>query len=102
MEKEEIFNVLGEKYHFGKGEGGKNIYYLDNIHPCVILLLDLGELVYIDFVKVLSATEESLESIDWNLNLTIVDLGKRLPKLGQKKSKLENFLFFTNHLSNVD
>ena len=33
--KEEIFTVLlgGGIYHFGKREGGKNINYLNNIHP---------------------------------------------------------------------
>ena len=34
-EKEEIFTVLGEKISFWrKRGGGKNIKYLDNIHPC--------------------------------------------------------------------
>ena len=37
----------------------KYIYYFDNISP----------------VQVLAATSENLNSIDWNLNLSIVDQG---------------------------
>ena len=34
--KEEIFTVLGGKISFKKKRGwGKNINYLDNIHPCL-------------------------------------------------------------------
>ena len=29
--------IFGVKYHFGKGGGGKNINYLDNMHPCFIV-----------------------------------------------------------------
>ena len=38
--KEDIFYcILGRKYEFWKGGGGKNINYSDNIHPCLLPLI---------------------------------------------------------------
>ena len=49
--KIKIFTELWGKYHMGKGGGGKNINYLDNIHPWANSMPTIGKLVNLDRLK---------------------------------------------------
>ena len=65
--KRRFLLYLGGGYDFGKGGGGKNINYLDNIHPC----LDVNKLTY---CPVLAAASSFIKKLMLNLSAIGMDM----------------------------